>query len=120
MPKTSHSIPMYARRSLPTAEVVQANMSLVRGLQLVCLVVCSATALAQATPSTPTAVLPRFEKMACPEQIAREDKTECGMLTVPENRSNPKTRVIHLPVVIFRSHAADPARDAVLFMTGGP
>lgn len=95
-------------------------MSLVRVLQLVCLVVCSATALAQAAPSIPTAVLPHFEKMACPEQIAREDKTECGMLTVPENRSNPKTRVIRLPVVIFRSHAADPARDAVLFMTGGP
>jgi pimeloyl-ACP methyl ester carboxylesterase len=65
-------------------------------------------------------ILPHFEGNACPDPIAKEEKVECGTLTVPENRSLPKTRAIHLPVVIFRSHAASPPHDAVLFMTGGP
>jgi pimeloyl-ACP methyl ester carboxylesterase len=95
-------------------------MSLVRVWQCVCLVVCSTAALAQAAPIISSAVPPRFEKTPCPEQLAKEDGTECGVLTVPENRSNPKTRAIRLPVVIFRSHAANPPRDAVLFMAGGP
>lgn len=68
----------------------------------------------------PTVVLPRFEKIGCTEQLVKDDKTECGMLTVSENRSNPKARAIRLPVVVFRSHSADPPRDAVLFMVGGP
>jgi len=94
-------------------------MRLVRVYQCACLVALSAAAFAQ-NPASPIGVLPRFEKNVCPDQIAKEDKTECGTLTVAENRSNPKTRAIHLPVVIFRSRAATPPRDAVLFMVGGP
>jgi pimeloyl-ACP methyl ester carboxylesterase len=93
----------------------QTAMDRVRILPLACLLFCSAMAQTQAT-----GVLPHFEHNACAGLLANEDKVECGTLTVPENRSNPKTRSIHLPVVIFRSQVANPPRDAVLFMTGGP
>ncbi|MFP2925640.1 alpha/beta fold hydrolase [Pyxidicoccus sp. 3LG] len=42
------------------------------------------------------------------------------MLIVPENRRKADTRPIRLPVIIFRSRAAKPAADPVLFMPGGP
>jgi pimeloyl-ACP methyl ester carboxylesterase len=95
-------------------------MNLTRVWQFACLAACATAALGQPPRAISTAALPRFEKIACSEGLAKENKTECGMLTVPENRSNPKTRAIHLPVVIFRGHAVDPPRDAVLFMAGGP
>jgi pimeloyl-ACP methyl ester carboxylesterase len=95
-------------------------MSPVRVWVLACLIACSAPAWAQTARESSTAAVPRFEKTACPEQLAKEEKTECGVLTVPENRSNANSRAIRLPVVIFRSHAANPPRDAVLFMSGGP
>ncbi len=96
-------------------------MGTARLWQCACLVLCSAAAAAaQTSPAMPTAVVPRFEKTACPEQISKEDKTECGILTVAENRSNLKARTIRLPVVVFRRRAAEPPRDAVLFMVGGP
>jgi pimeloyl-ACP methyl ester carboxylesterase len=72
------------------------------------------------TQAQTPAITPHFERTPCPEQQAKEEKTECGTLTVPENRSNPSTRAIHLPVIIFHANPATPPRDAVLFMTGGP
>jgi pimeloyl-ACP methyl ester carboxylesterase len=95
-------------------------MGLVAVWLFACLLGCSATAWAQGTPVASNAVSSRFEKTTCSADLAKEDKIECGMLTVPENRSNPKTRAIRLPVVIFRSHTLNAPRDAVLFMTGGP
>jgi pimeloyl-ACP methyl ester carboxylesterase len=56
----------------------------------------------------------------CAGALAADDKAECGILSVPENRSREKSRVIHLPVVVLHSRALGAPRDAVLFMTGGP
>ena len=106
----------YLRLPLPS----NAFMGTMRVWQCACLVLCSVAVSAQTSRAMPAAVVPGFEKTACPEQLSKEDKTECGMLTVAENRSNPEARAIRLPVVIFRSHAAEPPRDAVLFMVGGP
>jgi pimeloyl-ACP methyl ester carboxylesterase len=91
-------------------------MDQVRIWPLALLISCSVIVQTQSTG------IPHFERNACRDQLAKEEKekVECGTLTVPENRSNSKTHAIHLPVVIFRSHSASPPRDAVLFMTGGP
>jgi len=80
--------------------------------------VCSTAAGAQgaSTVSPP----PHFEKTTCAGTLAHDDKAECGILSVPENRSSEKSRMIHLPVVVLHSRAPGAPRDAVLFMTGGP
>jgi pimeloyl-ACP methyl ester carboxylesterase len=73
-----------------------------------------------ATRPPQTRSLPRFEPAPCPAQVARDEKIDCGMLTVPENRHKPGSRSIRLPVMIFRSRAARPAPDPLVFMPGGP
>jgi pimeloyl-ACP methyl ester carboxylesterase len=74
------------------------------------------------TPGHARAVTPaaRFEPAPCPVETAPGEKIDCGVLIVPENRANPDSRLIRLPVVIQRARSAMPARDAMLFMAGGP
>jgi len=80
--------------------------------------VCSTAAGAQGASAV--SPLPHFEKTTCAGPLLQDDKAECGILSVPENRSSEKSRVIHLPVVVLHSRAPGAPRDAVLFMTGGP
>lgn len=61
-----------------------------------------------------------FEPGACAIEVAPDEKIDCGVLTVPENRAVADSQLIRLPVVIFRSRAAVPASDPVIFLTGGP
>jgi pimeloyl-ACP methyl ester carboxylesterase len=44
----------------------------------------------------------------------------CTSITVHETPSDPKSQVIKLPVATFKSHAAKPASDPVIYLTGGP
>ena len=48
------------------------------------------------------------------------ERIDCGVLIVPENRDEPGSRPIRLPVVVFRSRATTPAPDPLVFVTGGP
>lgn len=73
------------------------------------------SAWAQAVPP-----LPRFERGPCPGEVAPDERIDCGALLAPENRERPGSRTIRLPVMIFRSRAAAPAPDPVVFLTGGP
>src|SRR4029077_18991358 len=82
------------------------------------ILMCSAAAGAQGASAI--SPLSHFEKTTCAGSLAHDEKADCGVLSVPENRSREKSRAIHLPVVILRSRAAGAPRDAVLFMTGGP
>jgi pimeloyl-ACP methyl ester carboxylesterase len=43
-----------------------------------------------------------------------------GYIEVPENRSNPQSRMIRLPVYIFKSRNANPAPDPIIYTVGGP
>ncbi len=43
-----------------------------------------------------------------------------GYLEVPENRADPESRTIELPVFIFKSRNADPQPDPVIYTVGGP
>jgi len=67
-----------------------------------------------------TITVPRFEPAPCPVETAPGEKIECGVLVARENRAKPESREIRMPVMIFRSSAATPAPDPLLFMTGGP
>ena len=64
--------------------------------------------------------LPRFESAACPVEVAAGERIDCGALFVPENRRRTGSRLIRLPVMIFRSRSSSPAPDPILFLTGGP
>ena len=44
----------------------------------------------------------------------------CGMLTLPEDRTNPTGAKIHLAVAIFKAPSPSPAPDPVIFLQGGP
>lgn len=46
-------------------------------------------------------------------------EADCGTLVVPENRTDPATRMIALPVVRIRAHTPQPG-DAVFRLEGGP
>ena len=78
--------------------------------------------VATATPTLerPPAYGPAFEVNACPFEVPKGYDPICGTLTVPENRSQPEGRTIHLAVAIFKSYLPDPAPDAVIQLTGGP
>lgn len=74
-----------------------------------------ASALAQAVPSRSA-----LESGPCAIEIAPDEKIECGTLSVPENRAIADSRLIRLPVMIFRSRSSQPVADPVMFLTGGP
>lgn len=44
---------------------------------------------------------------------------DCGTLVVPENRSNPDSRLIALPVIRVRATGSDPA-EPIFWLSGGP
>jgi pimeloyl-ACP methyl ester carboxylesterase len=71
--------------------------------------------LAQAGPSRSS-----FEAGVCAVEVAADEKIDCGTLSVPENRTVADSRMIRLPVIIFRSRAAQALPDPVMFLTGGP
>jgi len=62
----------------------------------------------------------RFEPGPCAVEVATDERIECGLLIVPENRRSADSRMIRLPVLIFRSRAETPANDPVIFLPGGP
>jgi len=70
--------------------------------------------------ASPTSSTPRFERAACPVEVAPDERIECGALFVPENRDKIGSRAIRLPVMIFRSRSSSPAPDPLVFITGGP
>lgn len=82
---------------------------------LVAVLAAPGVASAQTPPSRAV-----FEPGACAVDVAPDEKIDCGTLSVPENRSLADSRLIRLPVIIFRSRAAQALPDPVMFLTGGP
>jgi pimeloyl-ACP methyl ester carboxylesterase len=64
--------------------------------------------------------VPRFERGPCRPAVNAGERIDCGMLVVRENREAPRSALIRIPVKIFRSRSANPQKDPVLFMLGGP
>ena len=53
-------------------------------------------------------------------KIPEGQKYTFGYLEVLENRSNPNSRTIKVPVYIFKSRSSNPKPDPVLYTVGGP
>jgi pimeloyl-ACP methyl ester carboxylesterase len=47
------------------------------------------------------------------------EAADCGTLVVPENRHDPKSRLVALPVIVIRAHSAHPG-DPIFRLQGGP
>jgi pimeloyl-ACP methyl ester carboxylesterase len=61
----------------------------------------------------------QFTSETCPFNIPDGYDIECGILTVPENRTTANTADIQLAVAII--HAADGAQDTpIIYLAGGP
>ncbi len=64
-----------------------------------------------------------FEPGPCPrmaDPIPLPERTRCGTLTVPENRSRHDGRTITLGVAIVPSVTERPAPDPIVWLAGGP
>jgi pimeloyl-ACP methyl ester carboxylesterase len=73
------------------------------------------------TPPPPTTVYtPHFESTPCQFPVPEGYAPECGYLLVPEDRTDPGSRLIHLHVAIFRGKTPPAAPDPVIHLTGGP
>ncbi len=70
---------------------------------------------APAALATPTLV-----KSVCALHLPSDEKIDCYLLAVPENRSQKGSNLIRLPVIVFRSRSATPRPDPVIFTAGGP
>ena len=88
-------------------------------------------ATATATPDAPTPTSPPtpgptlvyapfFTEGGCRFLPPSEVVVTCGYVTVPEDRSNLKTKSIRLAVEVFHSTSSTPASDPVVFLQGGP
>lgn len=71
------------------------------------------------TPVLP-AYDPRFETRECPMMLPEGATIECGVLLVPEDRSNPEHRELELSVAIIRSLSPTPQPDPIFYLEGGP
>jgi pimeloyl-ACP methyl ester carboxylesterase len=61
-----------------------------------------------------------FEEADCPVDPIDSSRVTCGYLIVPENRDDPNSPTIELPIAILASSSANPAPDPILFLQGGP
>lgn len=98
---------------------------------LVCNAACSpATVTGDAGTTAPgtSSIAPRasFASAPCPSVYPRAPQfdvkpgSECGYLTVPEDRSKSGGRTIRLLVVRMRSSSPAPKPDPVVYLAGGP
>jgi pimeloyl-ACP methyl ester carboxylesterase len=73
------------------------------------------------SPATPTpAGNKNFEKTDCWFKAPLGRDVECGWLTVPEDHAKPDGKTIKLAVARFKSDAANPEPDPVIYLEGGP
>ena len=76
------------------------------------------------TPPPKSSVLPETNATFVPDVCRiREPQgviVQCGNLVVPENRSDPDSRMIELHVMVFGTSSREPAPDPLLYLAGGP
>lgn len=63
--------------------------------------------------------LPRFEPAECRFEDT-DEKSQCGYVVVPQDRSDPNAGTIRIAVKIYKSTHPSPAPDPVIFLAGGP
>ena len=81
------------------------------------------TFLASCSPrsltETPKASI-TLENCAITSPTGRQFEAKCGTLSVPEDRSNPSGRQIHLNIAVFPAINREPKPDPLFLLAGGP
>ncbi len=67
-----------------------------------------------------SAALPIFEPTPCPVNFIYTGDVECGVVVIPQDRSNPEERTLRLAVAVFKARSQTPAPDPLIFLDGGP
>ena len=69
-----------------------------------------------------TAYEPRFREQVCPFETPKRyaDRTTCGYVLVPEDRTTPQSRLIKLAVMRIAAPEPGTPERAVVLLTGGP
>ena len=80
----------------------------------------TATPAPTTTSTSASTSAPRFETTACWFTKPASRDVECGWLTVPEDHAKPDGNVIKLAVARFKSDAAQPLPDPIVYLEGGP
>ena len=64
---------------------------------------------------------PKFkESNKATHEIKKGQQYTFGYLEVLENRQDPKSRTIEIPVYIFKSRSDNPKKDPIIYTVGGP
>src|SRR5258707_686367 len=86
--------------------------------------VCSLPGAGMPAVAADNGALPRFEPSACPWKLpsgsVEGKNVSCGFVVVLEQHGKPDGPTIRLPVAIFKSAAANPAPDPIVYIQGGP
>jgi pimeloyl-ACP methyl ester carboxylesterase len=67
-----------------------------------------------------TAYAPSYRDTPCDSAVPADPRVNCGILTVPVDRSEPAGPQVELPVAIVRSAAARRMADPIVYLSGGP
>ncbi|MCA9883833.1 MAG: alpha/beta hydrolase [Anaerolineae bacterium] len=70
--------------------------------------------------SESTEWVPQFIEQDCALSAPYSYDMTCGVLRVPENRSNPKSHIIELAVAIIKTRTRSPHPDPIVYLVGGP
>lgn len=77
-----------------------------------------------AAPPSPPSSLYRTTQIPCPVPVGLDEidgkTTICGVLSVPENYSQPNGRKVEITYTIFKSKSLSPQPDPLLVLHGGP
>lgn len=76
--------------------------------------------LSHAWAAAPATAEPDWTPMKCPMEVSARFKVDCGMVTVPEEHSDPDGPSIQIAVAVVHSSGDSPAPDPILFINGGP
>ncbi|MEM9680872.1 MAG: alpha/beta fold hydrolase, partial [Bacteroidota bacterium] len=87
--------------------------SLILGIAMLVVYYCSAQ---QKEEFTPTFTVSKNTT----HQIPEDRNYTFGYLEVLENRNNPQSNIIKLPVYIFKSRSQNPKPDPIIYTVGGP
>jgi pimeloyl-ACP methyl ester carboxylesterase len=63
---------------------------------------------------------PGFHEQNCWFYTTAPGSARCGIFAARENRRDPDSRVIEMPVVIFETSRQKERKEPILFLTGGP
>jgi pimeloyl-ACP methyl ester carboxylesterase len=61
-----------------------------------------------------------LDRTACAIRLPSDERIDCYLLNVPQNRARGDSKIVQLPVIVFRSRNSEPKPDPVVFTAGGP